>query len=281
MPGSATVIVPARVALRAPWAAHRRARPGQYSYNRLDWYFPTPYAPAAFAALEAALTDELAPQGALQSVASGRIARAAWRLERAARLEVELFAERHVAGGGLGLALIRDGNGTRSFETRWREPAPTLVIGALRPTAVAARPWPSSGVRCARSRRSRPSRRSTPAPPWRRTPRSRAHPARGAATARPSCATARTRARFRAATGIRHARPTRGRTLHEHAAPWPPNEPETRRHVASTPGPRAASCRTNPAAATVGETTSGACRPALERSSRPGRHRGGASARAV
>jgi hypothetical protein len=46
---------------------------------------------AAFAALE----GELAPQGALQSILVGRIARAAWRLERAERLEVELFEERH------------------------------------------------------------------------------------------------------------------------------------------------------------------------------------------
>jgi hypothetical protein len=50
---------------------------------------------AAFAALEAALEGELAPQGALQSILVGRIARAAWRLERAERLEVELFEERH------------------------------------------------------------------------------------------------------------------------------------------------------------------------------------------
>jgi hypothetical protein len=36
--------------------------------------------------------------------------------------------------------LVRDG---------WREPAPTLVVGALRPTVIAARRWPSSGARCA------------------------------------------------------------------------------------------------------------------------------------
>jgi hypothetical protein len=77
---------------------------------------------AAFAALEAALAEELAPQGVLQSILVGRIARAAWRLDRAERIEVDLFAERLLAvrDGGVGLALIRDGNCTRSFETLLR-----------------------------------------------------------------------------------------------------------------------------------------------------------------
>ncbi|MGH6900185.1 MAG: hypothetical protein ACREJ5_27155, partial [Geminicoccaceae bacterium] len=67
---------------------------------------------AAFAALEAALIAELAPQGVLQMILAQRIARAAWRLERAERLEVELFEEHHIPTGTRGLALIRDGNGT-------------------------------------------------------------------------------------------------------------------------------------------------------------------------
>jgi hypothetical protein len=45
--------------------------------------------------------------------------------------QAELFEERRSADGGLGLALIRDGNGPRSFETRWSEPAPTSVVDAL------------------------------------------------------------------------------------------------------------------------------------------------------
>ena len=73
-----------------------------------------------FAGLEAALTLELAPVGALQMVLARRVAVAAWRLARADRIETELFAERRYADGGLGLALIRDGNGTRSFETLLR-----------------------------------------------------------------------------------------------------------------------------------------------------------------
>ena len=62
---------------------------------------------AEFAALEAALVAELAPGGALQAVLARRIAVAAWRLARADRIEVDLFAERHLADGGPGLALIR------------------------------------------------------------------------------------------------------------------------------------------------------------------------------
>jgi hypothetical protein len=50
------------------------------------------------------------------------------------RIEVELFAERQWADGGLGLALIRDGNGTRSFETllRYRGAAMAEFWRALR-----------------------------------------------------------------------------------------------------------------------------------------------------
>jgi hypothetical protein len=75
---------------------------------------------AAFEALEAALFEELAPVGALQSLLARRIAVAAWRLERAERLEVELFEHRRYRNAGGGLALVRDGNGPRSFETLLR-----------------------------------------------------------------------------------------------------------------------------------------------------------------
>jgi hypothetical protein len=49
--------------------------------------------PEKFAAFEAALVADLAPAGALQTLLAGRIARAAWRLERAECL---------AAGTGLG-----------------------------------------------------------------------------------------------------------------------------------------------------------------------------------
>ncbi len=73
-----------------------------------------------FQTLEAALLDELAPEGALQLVLARRVAVAAWRLARADRMEVELFEERRWEDAGVGMALIRDGNGTRSFETLMR-----------------------------------------------------------------------------------------------------------------------------------------------------------------
>jgi hypothetical protein len=91
---------------------------------------------AEFAALQSTLLEELAPVGTLQNVLARRIACAAWRLERTERLEVDLFAERLacVADGTLGLALIRDGNGTRSFETllRYRGAATAELMRSLR-----------------------------------------------------------------------------------------------------------------------------------------------------
>ena len=88
----------------------------------------------AFAALEAALLEELAPQGALQRILAGRIVRAAWRLERAERIEIELFEFRMGTDGDLALALIRDGNGTRSFDTlmRYRGSALAELFRCLR-----------------------------------------------------------------------------------------------------------------------------------------------------
>jgi hypothetical protein len=85
---------------------------------------------AAFRELEAALLEELAPVGALQAVLARRIVAAAWRLERAERLEAELFGrEMHglFGDGDLGLALIRDGNGARSFDTLLRYRGGTLA----------------------------------------------------------------------------------------------------------------------------------------------------------
>jgi hypothetical protein len=89
---------------------------------------------AEFAELQTALFEELAPVGALQTVLARRVAIAAWRLARADRIEAELFAEHRWDGGDLGLALIRDGNGTRSFETllRYRGAAMAEFLRALR-----------------------------------------------------------------------------------------------------------------------------------------------------
>src|SRR5919108_3828327 len=93
--------------------------------------------PEAFAAFEAALVADLAPEGALQALLAGRIARAAWRLERAERIEAEIFA-REMKGlfddGDLGLALIRDGNRARAFDVllRYRGAAQAELFRTLR-----------------------------------------------------------------------------------------------------------------------------------------------------
>jgi hypothetical protein len=89
---------------------------------------------AEFHALQEALLDELAPAGALQTVLARRVAVAAWRLARADRMEIELFEERRWENAGVGMALIRDGNGTRSFETlmRYRSAAMAELMRALR-----------------------------------------------------------------------------------------------------------------------------------------------------
>ncbi len=88
----------------------------------------------AFAALEAAVLEELAPEGVLQRLLAGRIVRAAWRLERAERIEAELFEYRKDGEDNLALALIRDGNATRSFDTllRYRGSALAEFFRALR-----------------------------------------------------------------------------------------------------------------------------------------------------
>jgi hypothetical protein len=89
---------------------------------------------AEFLALEAALSEELAPDGALQGLLAARIARAAWRLERAERIEAELFARHAGRDRNLGLAMIRDGNGTRAFDAllRYRGTALAELWRALR-----------------------------------------------------------------------------------------------------------------------------------------------------
>jgi hypothetical protein len=85
---------------------------------------------SAFAALEAALMAELAPEGALQTVLAQRVVAASWRLARAEGLEAELFARKMhgpFGDGGLGLALIHDCNGARAFDTLLRYRGGTLA----------------------------------------------------------------------------------------------------------------------------------------------------------
>jgi hypothetical protein len=89
---------------------------------------------AAFAELEAALIADLAPENALQAALAQRVVAAMWRLARAERIEAGLF-EHYLRGErNLGLALIRDGNGARAFDTllRYRGGATAELWRALR-----------------------------------------------------------------------------------------------------------------------------------------------------
>ena len=169
---------------------------------------------AEFAGLEAALTEELAPVGALQIVLARRVAVAAWRLARADRIEAELFKEQAYGAAGPGLALIRDGNGTRSFDTllRYRGAAMAELWRALRTLKAlqveqartvehAARAASALTGRGGSAERATLSRRPGPSEPELRTLPPLDH--------------------------VTPERPALRRELHESAALWLPNEPGT------------------------------------------------------
>ena len=144
---------------RGPKTEEGKARSAQNALKhgmRAERHIVLPDEDAAeFAGLEAALVEELAPVGALQTVLARRVAVAAWRLARADRIEAELFEERRVASGGLGLALIRDGNGARSFETLLRYRGAAMAefwralrtLKALQAESTASRPVGASASR--------------------------------------------------------------------------------------------------------------------------------------
>jgi hypothetical protein len=156
---------------------------------------------AAFEALEAAILAELAPVGALQTLLARRVAVAAWRLERADRLEAEVLEFRSYEGASAGVALMRDGNATRSFETlmRYRSAATAELMRALRTLKALQAEQAAGAMDVAASRpAARVSRRVRPNEPQRALRLDYVMP----------------------------DPPVAGPTLHEPAAPWMPNEPE-------------------------------------------------------
>jgi hypothetical protein len=161
--------------------------------------------------------EELAPVGTLQTVLARRVAVAAWRLERADRIEVDLFEKRRHADGGLGLALIRDGNGTRSFETllRYRGAAMAEFWRALKT------------LKAEQAAANEPALEAHPLA---------AQPTRPAAPARLAHRPQPDEPERRLEYGLPEPL-ARGRALHEPAAPWLPNEPEPDRLAASAPAP--------------------------------------------
>ena len=220
---------------RGPRTAAGKARSARNALKhgmRAAKYLVLPDEDAAeFAGLEATLVAELAPVGALQAVLARRIAVAAWRLARADRIEADLFAERHAPDGGPGLALIRDGNGTRSFETllRYRGAAMAEFWRALRT------------LKALQAEQAKPVERAAGAALALAAPGSR--PAAGATVAPRAKPDEPER---RASLRLDDVMPepgAPGRALHEQAAPWLPNEPETgsARHAAAAPA-----SRTNP-----------------------------------
>jgi hypothetical protein len=90
--------------------------------------------PAAFAALEKALLEEFAPEGAVQTVLARQVVSAAWRLARADRIEAEILMFRDRREGDLGLAVTRDANTARALPTlvRYRAAAHAELMRSLR-----------------------------------------------------------------------------------------------------------------------------------------------------
>jgi hypothetical protein len=214
---------------RGPTTPEGKARSAQNALKhgmRAQKYVVLPEEDAAeFAALEAALILELAPQGVLQSILVRRIARAAWRLERAERLEVELFEERlrAVRDGGVGLALIRDGNGTRSFETllRYRGAAMAEFWRALRTLkALQAEQAAPPVEHAAGATLALEAPASRPA-------------ARATLSHRPEPDEPERRAAFRL-DHVMPDPPAPAHTLHEPATPWTPRRPDAK-HLPNEP----------------------------------------------
>ncbi|HEX6111489.1 MAG TPA: hypothetical protein VFZ10_04220, partial [Geminicoccaceae bacterium] len=147
-----------------------------------------------------------------------RVAVAAWRLERADRLEAEVLEFRGYEGANPGLALIRDGNSTRSFETlmRYRSAAMAEFWRALRTLKALQAEEHAAGAEVAEMPPRQPRvpvpLASNPAPnePERRPLHDYIIPDQAGP----------------------------GRTLHEPAACWLPNEPEPARdgHASGVPG---------------------------------------------
>ena len=172
---------------RGPNTPEGKARSAQNALRhgmRAQKYVVLPEEDAAeFGELEAALVEELAPVGALQTVLARRVAVAAWRLARADRIEAELFEERQVAR-----------------RRAWARPDPRRQRRAVvRDAAALSRRGHGRVLACPAHPQSAPGRAGgrdrccaigAPAP------------AGGAAAARPASATERTRALCRSSAGL-------------------------------------------------------------------------------
>ena len=170
---------------------------------------------------------ELAPEGVLQTLLARRVAVAAWRLERADRMEAEVLEFRSYEDANAGLALIRDGNATRSFDTlmRYRSAAMAEFWRALKTLKALQAEQAASAADLALEIPA--SQLAAPAPVRAQPPRPgrRAHADRRGPN-EPE----------RLMAYLLPEPPIAGPALHEPAAPSMPNEPE--RHPAR-PAPAA------------------------------------------
>jgi hypothetical protein len=201
---------------RGPKTAEGKARSAQnaikHGMRALKYVVLPDESAAEFHAFEEAIVDDLVPVGALQAVLARRVAVAAWRLARADRMEVELFEERRWEDAGVGMALIRDGNGTRSFETlmRYRSAAMAEFMRALRTLKAL--------------QAEQIAEHATGAQVVELPPRQPRAPARLASRAAPN------EPKKSAAPRLAYVLPDlprSGPALHEPAAPWLPDQPAT------------------------------------------------------
>ncbi len=216
---------------RGPKTPEGKARAAQNALKhgmRAQKYVLLPQEDAAeFAALESAIVAELAPEGVLQTLLARRVAITAWRLARADRMEAEVLEFRSYEGANAGLALIRDGNATRSFDTlmRYRSAAMAEFMRALR-TLKALQAEQAEKDAAGAEVREMPLRQ----------PRA---PARLASRPAPNEPERRPQDEHVFPEQVRP-----GRTLHEPAACWTPNEPEPGRdrHETAMAFPMHSSC---------------------------------------
>jgi hypothetical protein len=222
---------------RGPKTSEGKARAAQnalkHGMRALKYVVLPDESAAEFHEFEEAMVDELAPVGAVQAVLARGVAVAAWRLARADRMEVELFEERRWEDAGVGMALIRDGNGTRSFETllRYRSAATAEFMRSLR-TLKALQAEQAREQAAGAQPVELPPRQ--PRAPARLAPRAAAHP-----KAAHPCAPNEPEPFM---PYLLPEPPLAGPALHEPPALWLPDQPETA--PGRTPG--ASGGRTNP-----------------------------------
>jgi hypothetical protein len=210
--------------------------------------------PAAFRAIEAALLEELAPDGALQAVLARQIVWAVWRLGRVERMEAEVLVFRDRAERDLGIAATRDANTARALPTlvRYRAAAHAELLRSLR--TLEALQAKAAKAEQAQAEQAQAEQVKTGAAPGAHTEAHKPAPRPAKLAARPAVA-ARPDEPERAGPQLQCVLPggAPARALHEAAAPWlpradagrTPNEPEHRGRGLNpgrtTPAPAASS----------------------------------------